>query len=75
MYKSKIFIDEYKLLIDYVPTKMPHREEYVKIIREFRHNLLLLDRVGTGKTHSVKRALMNSHYVHLLVNRVPYRAS
>ena len=65
MYKSKIFIDEYKLLIDYIPTKMPHREEYIRVIKSSRHDLLLLGRVGTGKTHSVKRALMNSHYVHL----------
>ena len=58
---SKIFIDESKLSIDYVPNVLPHREEHLiklgAMFRSFINNpgticqkVLLVGPVGTGKT-------------------------
>jgi len=59
--KSKIFIDESKLSIDYVPKKLPHRDDHLlKLASMFRQfinspgsvsqKVLMIGPVGTGKT-------------------------
>jgi len=59
--KSKIFIDESKLSIDYVPRRLPHRDEHLlKLASMFRQfinspgsvsqKVLMIGPVGTGKT-------------------------
>jgi len=59
--KSRIFIDESKLSIDYVPKKLPHRDEHLlklaSMFRQFINNpgsvsqkVLMIGPVGTGKT-------------------------
>ena len=64
--KSGIFKDESKLLPDYVPEKLPHREEQLRLLaRLFRvllkspgaisQKVIIIGNVGTGKTAVSKR--------------------
>jgi len=63
---SKIFKDESKLQVDYVPRDLPHREEQLKKLWEYFRpvfmnpcslfvRVILLGKVGTGKTAVVRR--------------------
>lgn len=63
---SRIFRDESKLQIDYVPRNLPHREEQMRRLREYFRpfimnpgsifvRVILLGGVGTGKTAIAKR--------------------
>ena len=63
---SRIFRDESKLQIDYVPRKLPHREEQMRRLRDYFRpylmnpgsmfvRVILLGGVGTGKTAVARR--------------------
>jgi len=63
---SKIFRDESKLQIDYVPRNLPHREEQIRRLRDYFRpflmnpgsifvRVILLGGVGTGKTAVARR--------------------
>lgn len=64
--RSKIFRDESKLDVDYVPRSLPHREDQIKLLREYFKpfianpgsifvKVILLGDVGTGKTVVAKK--------------------
>jgi cell division control protein 6 len=61
--ESKIFKNREALLSEYVPSRLPHREEYIRKIAELLspllrgekpNNILIYGLTGTGKTAAVK---------------------
>jgi len=64
--RQSVFKDETKLDINYVPTRLPHREQHLRLLREFfsfvlqapekmAQRVMITGEIGTGKTALAQR--------------------